>query len=459
MFPISRRLLLLALWCAGWPGLAAERLALGCGPAVPREIAASSPVAFVNVNVVPMDAERVLERHTVVVRDGRIAELGPADSVQAPADAECIDAQGRYLMPGLADMHTHFGSDDRDWRNDLFLFVANGVTTVREMWRAPSYLRWRDAIAGGAALGPRLYVASPGMDGPGGVFSALTPPIVSPQQARQAVAVYKALGFDFIKVYTDLTLEVYAAIVEEARAQDIKVVGHIPTRVGRRNVLAAGQYSVEHLFGFPEPAFSTGSMWTGVLDQPRLEELAASIREAGVWITPTLAVGLVLQDQVPAMLRRPEMRYVSPSLKSWFAHPVQRFANRDSSLYETNSKRVVKILNDSGVKLLLGVDSGFRYVLPGFSIQDELRLRVEAGLTPYQALRMATADAAEFLDRPDHAGVVSVGKRGDLILLQANPLDDVSNVSRRVGVMVGGLWLSEERLRERLEEIARSYGN
>ena len=420
MSRIPRRWLLLALCCAGWPGFAGERPALRWASAVPREVAASSPVAFLNVNVVPMDAQRVLERHTVVVRDGRIADLGPAETVEAPADAEPIDAEGFYLMPGLADMHTHFGSDDADWEKDLFLFVANGVTTVREMWGSVRYLRWRDAIAAGDAIGP------PGSMWPAPAWTAL---------------------------------DVYEAIMAEAGVQGIKVVGHIPSRAGLLNVLAAGQYSIEHLYGFPEPAFSTGSLVTGVLDESRLKELAALIRDAGVWITPTLAVGLVSLDQVPAMLRRPEMRYVSPSLKRWLAHPLQRYPNRDLSLYEANSKLVLKVLEDRGVKLLLGVDSGFRYLLPGFSIHDELRLRVEAGLTPYQALRMATVNAAEFLGAQEHAGAIAVGQRADLILLQASPLEDVWNVNQRVGVMVGGRWLSETRLRETLEEVARSYGN
>ncbi len=459
MSSIPRRwLLLLALCCAGWSELPPNSTAVRWGPAVPRQIAASSPVAFVNVNVVPMDAEGLLERHTVVVRDGRIAELGPADSIEIPSDAERIEAEGWYLMPGLAEMHTHFGSDDRDWEKDLFLFLANGVTTVREMW-GQVRLRWREAIASGAALGPRLYVASPGMDGAGGHWTSVTPPVTTPEQARRMVAYYRALGYDFIKVYTDLTLEVYQAILEEARAQGIRVVGHVPTRVGLANALAAGQASIEHLYGFGDVASSTGWMTTGVLDETRLRELAALVREAGVWVTPTLAVSLVSLGQVSALLQRPEMRYVSPALKGGFAHPTQTPPSRDLSLYEANSKQVLKILHDCGVKLLLGVDSGFWYMLPGFSIHDELRLRVEAGLTPYQVLRMGTANVAEFLQSQDHAGVVAAGKRADLLLLQGNPLEDVRNVNRRVGVMVGGQWLSEEWLRERLEEIARSYGN
>jgi len=443
----------LVLACASCPGCALA------GPAVPRAVSASTPVAFVNVSVIPMDAERVLERHTLVVRDGRIAEVGEAVSVEVPADAERIEAEGWYLMPGLAEMHTHFGSDDRDWAKDLFLFVANGVTTVREMWGSPRYLRWRDAIAAGVALGPRVYACSPGMDGAGGRFASFTPPITSPEQARQAVAYYRALGYDYIKVYSDLTLEVYTAITEEARTQGIKVVGHVPTRVGLANVLAAGQASIEHLWNFPEQAFSNGSMVSGVLDETRLKELAAQVREAGVWVTPTLAVSLVRLGQVPALLQRPEMRYVSPAFKSWLAHPIQTPSSRDLSLYEANAKRVLKILHDSGVKLLFGVDSGFYYQLPGFSIHDELRLRVEGGLSPYQVLRMGTANVAEFLGSDEHAGTVAAGKRADLLLLQGNPLEDVRNVSQRVGVMVGGRWLSEEWLQERLEQIARSYGN
>jgi imidazolonepropionase-like amidohydrolase len=406
-----------------------------------------------------MDAERVLERHTVVVRDGRIAEVGPAESVEVPADAERLEAEGWYLMPGLADMHLHLSGGSPHWANDLFLFLANGVTTVREMWGAPQYLGWREAIARGAVLGPTFLLASPGLDGAGGHFASLTPSVTTPGQARQAVAYYRALGYDYIKVYSDLTLEVYTAILEEARAQGIKVVGHVPSRVGLSNVLAAGQYSIEHLYGFGDVASSTGWMMTGVLDETRLRELAALVREAGVWVTPTLAVSLVSLGQVSTMWQRPEMRYVSPALKGWFAHPAQSSPNRDLALYEANSKQVLKILHDCGVKLLLGVDSGFRYMLPGFSIHDELRLRVEAGLTPYQVLRMGTANVAGFLDSQDYAGTVAVGKRADLLLLQGNPLEDVRNVSRRVGVMVNGQWLSEESLRERLEEIARSYGN
>ncbi len=451
--------LVLVLCCAAWLGPPAGRALSRRQPVPPRHLAASSAVAFVNVNVAPMDAERVLERQTAVVRDGRIAELGPAESLEPPPEAERIEAEGCYLMPGLADMHTHFGSDDTAWRNDLFLFVANGVTTVREMWGSPRYLWWRDAIASGAVVGPRLYLCSPGLDGPTGHFAGVTPPITTPEQARRTVALYQSMGYDFIKVYSDLTLDVYTAITEEARARGIRVVGHIPSRVRLANVLAAGQASVEHLNGFAELASSTGSLYTGTIDESRLQEIAASIGDAGVCVTPTLAVSLVGLDQIPAMLARPEMRYVSPSFKLFFASPLQTYPNRDLTLLETNIKAAVRVLHSAGVNLLLGLDSGWRYVLPGFSVHDELRLWVEAGLTPFQALRRGTAGVAEFLGAQDQAGTIAVGKRADLLLVRDNPLGDVGNLKRRVGVMAGGRWMSEEWLQERLEAIARSYGN
>lgn len=427
-------------------------------PGVPGEIGPSTPVAFVNVNVAPMDTEGVLERYTLVVRDGRIAELGPAESLEPPPEAERIDCDGCYLMPALADLHTHLVYG-RNWENDLFLFLANGVTTVRDMWGNGAFLQWREAVASGAVAGPRLYVASPGMDGPTGRFAGYTPPITSPAQARQAVALYKRTGYDFIKVYSDLTPEVYAAILEEAKARGIRVIGHSPTRVGLVNVLAAGQYSIEHFQSIAELASSTGSLMTGELDETRLRELAELIRNAGSWYTPTMAVGTVSREQVPALEQRPEMRYVSAEMKRWFQDPTNQAPNRDLSRNEANEKVVLKALHDAGVKLLLGVDSGFRYVLPGFSIHHELRLRVEAGLTPYQVIRMGTVNAAEFLNKQEDMGAVAVGKRADLILLQENPLADVANINQRVGVMVGGRWFSEARLRERLEQIAQSYGN
>jgi len=235
------------------------------------------------------------------------------------------------------------------------------------------------------------------------------------------------------------------------------VVGHTPYLVGLMEVLASGQYSIEHSMGIGELASSNGSVISGVLDESRLKELAEMVRAADVWVTATLTISGISLDQLPALAERPEMRYVSPEMKAWFERMANLTPNRDLSRNLGNRKVILKKLHDAGAKLILGVDSGFRYVLPGYSIHDELRLAVEAGLTPFQALRLSTANAAVFLEKQEEMGVIGVGKRADLLLLQENPLQDVANVGKRVGLVVEGRWFSEKRLKEKLADIARSY--
>lgn len=425
-------------------------------PELPREIRTSLPVAYIGVNVVPMDSERVLEKQTVITRDGRIVRLGPMDTVEIPEDAERIEAGDWYLMPALADLHAHFVVGP-NWENDLFLFLANGVTSVREMGGSTPHLQWRQAIASGAALGPRLHLASPMMDGPGGRLTALIPAVSSLSQARRLVVTYKTAGYDYIKIYNDLTPDVYAAIMAEARAQGIKVVGHTPYRVGLIEVLSFGQYSIEHFTGIGEPASLTGAVGFEVLDESRLKILAEMVRAAETWTTPTLLVSSISHDLIPSLRQRPEMRYASPQMRALFDNRTDWPAVRDMAQFVSNLKMILRALHAADAGMVLGTDSGCRYILPGFSVHDELRLVVEAGLTPFQAIRLGTANAAAFLEQQGELGTVEAGKRADLLLLQENPLQDVANLNKRVGVIVDGRWLSEKHLRERLEEIAGSY--
>ena len=223
-------------------GEAAGEQRLRVTPDVPWEIEPGRDIVFRNVTVVPMDEERVLSNQTVVVRDGRIVSMGPAESIDAPEQAESIDAEGLYLMPGLADMHSHFLHGNPHWQNDLFLYLANGVTAVREMWGSTEFLRWRDLASSSGVPAPTLYISSPGMDGPESRFAPGTPPVTTAEQARWTVATYKWQGFDFIKVYTDLRPEVYQAILEEAARQGLRVVGHAPSRVPFETVVASGRH-------------------------------------------------------------------------------------------------------------------------------------------------------------------------------------------------------------------------
>ena len=417
--------------------LAAAASAFAACPEPPWEIDSRIPVAFLNVNLVAMTNGEVLPNQRVVIENGRIAGVG---DVPLPDAAIAIDATGCYLMPGLADLHFHTEQGNRYMANDLFLFLANGVTTVRLMWGGSDALRLR-----ALAAGPRLIVASPGMDGPGGRYSALEALIATPAQARAAVARYKREGYDYIKVYTSLELDAYRAIVEEAAAQEIQVVGHVPLAVDFWEALASRQHSVEHLRGFEIPAPA--------------EEIAAALRDANVWSIPTLRVMHTTRDETPALELRPEMRYVSPRLREWFRDSRTYGTAKPSAEHLEKHRLAVRALRDAGARFALGTDSGFRYTLPGFSIFEELQMMADAGLTPYEVLRAATADAAECLGRRAETGTVETGMAADLLLLEANPLESVENVRRQAGVMIAGRWFSSAALRDRLEQIAAAYGN
>src|SRR3990172_12229274 len=221
------------------------------------ELPAVNPlVAFVNVNVIPMDSERVLENQTVIVRDGVIELIGSSDQIEVPREALIVDGRGKYLMPGLVDMHVHIQFED-----DMLLWVANGVTSVRNMWGNtgkmlqfgfPDQLALRKQIEQGALFGPTIYTAGPVMEG-SPAFHPLAEVFDTPEAARESVAWQKAQGYDFIKVYDHLSPEVYQAIIAAARENDIPVIGHVPFAVGLDGVFASGQLTIEHLTGYIYP--------------------------------------------------------------------------------------------------------------------------------------------------------------------------------------------------------------
>ncbi len=268
----------------------------------PGPATVSADVAFVNVNIVPMDADRVLESQTVLVGREGIVQIGPTDQVAIPDSALRIDGTGQYLLPGLADMHVHWTSNTTsELRNDNFLFLANGVTTIRVMWGSNFALRRRDEIIQGLAPGPTVYIASPGMDGPGGPWN--TPAVTTTSQAQQTVRQYKADGYDFIKVYNALQPSIYRAIIDEARAQNIRVVGHVPGAVGVETVLASGQASLEHFIGFrlaaSRPCRSADVFRFGFVDDGAINERLQGI----VDLDKVVPGGFVLSHRLPCLAR------------------------------------------------------------------------------------------------------------------------------------------------------------
>jgi imidazolonepropionase-like amidohydrolase len=412
----------------------------------------ASVVAFINVNVAPMDRERVIENQTVIIRDGRIAEIGPAAKVKVPDGAQRINAPGKYLMPGLAEMHGHLPHPNQGEavaNSFLTLFVANGVTTVRGMFGFPNHPALRERIAKGEVFGPRLYAASPALSGQSAQ---------SPEQGEQLVRQYKKDGFDLLKVHEGLSLASYERIVAVAKEVGIRYGGHIPNDVGIERALKAGQSSVEHIDGYLE------AVDLDKLDDARIKQLATMTREAGAWVTPTMALWQTIYGRETAeALRqhRPEAQYMPPqALNQWTQQRNNQLANIPADtgrgVIEFRD-RMLKALSDAGAKILLGSDAPQLFSVPGFSLRREMEAMVKAGLTPYQVLESGTRNAAIYLNAEKEFGTVEVGKAADLILVNDNPLKDVANVAKRAGVMLRGRWLPESELAKMLDAIAASY--
>ncbi len=432
-------------------------------------------IAFVDVTVVPMNQERVLPHHTVLVANGRILAVGRTGRMKLSRGTQAIDGRGKYLMPGLADMHVRIAAGAEAEAMSL-LFLANGVTTVRNMFGSPEVLGLRKRIESGSVLGPRIYTTGPLNDGKPPVWAA-SRIVETASKAAEAVSQDKGEGYDAIKVYQRLSPEAYKALVSAAREYGLPVYGHVPESVGLGGVLEARQDSIEHLQGYVEALQAADSPyrakipknraeWTRLFDHVDLTKLPALVKatlSAGTWNCVTIVVSETAgtpPEQVAARLRHPAMKYVAPArLAQWQDRP-KSFTTEDFARMRKRPelvRKITKALHDAGARILLGTDTQNPFVVPGFSIHEELQDLVDAGLTPYQAIKAGTRDAAEFLKSQGAFGIVAAGSRADLILLDANPLEEVRNANRRAGVMVRGRWLAAAELQARLERLATSY--
>lgn len=419
------------------------------------------PVAFVDVNVVPMDADRVLPQSTVITNAGRIVAVGPLRTVRIPQGAQRIDGRGRFLMPGLADMHVHLnirGAAGLLKNQDYaVLFLANGVTAVRNMWGNADVLAFRRSIDSGAVVGPLIYTTGPVTDG-NPPIRPLSHVVQTPEEASQAVDQDKRDGYDAFKVYNRLRADVYQAIVARARSIGLPVYGHVPNAVGIFGVLAAHQASIEHVEGYLEALDKDGT-------QDNESTLVAETVKAGTWNCVTLVFyqGAVAGSEAAKLLAKPSMRFVPPALREvWKNNPqltsLTEYQFGRLRLYDQKRRDFVRALHRGGARLLVGTDTPNQFVVPGFAVHEELANLVEVGLTPFEAIRAATSGAADFLKAQTEWGRVASGLRADLLLVEGNPLQAVENAERRVGVMVGGRWIPESTLRESLERMAGSFG-
>ena len=430
--------------------------------------ASAESTAIVNVNVNPMTSETVLGARTVIVTDGEIVVIGDVDDTAVPADAVVVDGTDRFLIPGLFEMHGHV-PDVNSGRLDriLHLYVANGNTTVRGMLGQPSHLDLRDALQKGDKLGPRLVTSGPSLNGRS---------VTSPERAISMVEQQHAAGYDFLKIHPGLTRQEFDTIAATADRLGIPFAGHVPEDVGIERALEAGIATIDHLDGYMESLLRPHDDPSGGLsgffgvfiadqaDETKIAGIAAATAAAGVWNVPTDSLfrhATSSESDPDDLVNWPEMKYMpADTVARW--RRTKRELLEDANYHPDTAARAVALrqqlileLHRSGAGLLLGSDSPQIFNVPGFAIHRELEYLVDAGLTPFEALQTGTANVAEFFGRVGDVGVVKTGAKADLILLDANPFDDITNTRRIHGVMLRGRWLSRTELDGILKRLER----
>lgn len=409
-------------------------------------------VVFRDVNVVAMTSPKVAEKQTVVVKDGKIDAI-LASSAKLPEGATVVDGSGKYLMPGLAEMHGHIPPPNAPnglLQDVLTMYLANGVTTVRGMLGHDGQLNLRDWQKKGELVSPNLYLAGPAFNGQ---------VVKTPQEAIDRVKLQKKEGWDLLKVHEGLSLATYDALAKTAKTEGMRFAGHVPDDVGLLHALAMGQETIDHMDGYVE--FVGGDK--GPVDEKKLAEIVKKSKAAGVWVVPTSALWKVVYNGIPlaTLEAYPELKYLPPQAsESWVKMYTDRASKIDPAVTKnvlTARTRILEALHKGGVKILMGTDAPQQFSIPGFSLHRELLVMRESGLTPYEILKTGTVNPGQYFAKQDNFGTIETGKRADLVLLNANPLENVENVDRIEGVMVRGRWYSRKDLDEKLKYIVDQY--
>jgi len=449
----------------------------------------SMTLAITHVTVIDATGAPARPDMTVLINGNRITEVGKSGKIRVPRDAQVVVATGKFLIPGLWDMHVHWYE-----KNYLPLFIANGVTGIRIMWGMPMHHQWRKEIDAGQLLGPHMLIASAIVDGPKPVWPGSTT-VANASEARQAVIQAKRDGADFIKVYSLLPRDAYFAIADESKKQGIPFEGHVPISVSAEEASNAGQKSIEHLTGVL-PACSTRAAELLKSSQQTLaaiiagqqppvsavhgaasreweesaletyspqkaKALFAELKRNQTWQCPTLTVlhSIAFLDD-PSFTNDSRLKYMPRDIRaSWDPKTDFRLKTRTAEDWARSKKvfskdaEIVGAMQRAGVEILAGTDTLNPYCFPGFSLHDELGLLVKAGLTPMEALQAATLNPARFMGKEKDFGTVETGKIADLVLLDANPLDDIANTKRIDAVVLGGKFFPRASLDGMLAKV------
>ena len=475
--------------------LALAMVLFGAGAALIGAAAVTPQLVLTHVSVIDSTANAVRPDQSVVIVNGRIAAIGPAARIKLPKDARIVDGQGKFLIPGLWDMHVHIAGLNADpaWSKQVLLplLLANGVTGVRDMGGdLDTLLSWKREIEAGTLVGPHIVACGPFLVGSGNK-TAEQYPIANVEEARAAVRDLKRRGAEFIKIISVPSKEVFFAIADEAKKQNIPFAGHLPFQVSAQEASNAGMRSIEHLlYSAFSLSFSSKEddlrvrliaaedkgdsvAWEQIAhesdatyDQEKAAQLFQTLKRNGTWVTPTLASLDITAHPEDWSADDPQLAFVPPSLAKQWRDSLQDTEMKVRAGWlarqAANDWRLTSELHHAGIPLLVGSDSLDAFVIPGESLHRELGELVRAGLTPAEAVSAATSGAATFLGREHDLGTIETGKIADLVLLDGSPLENIANTQRVNAVVRAGVYLDRgdlDRLLTQAKAAAAAAGS
>lgn len=454
-------------------------------------------IAIVGAAVIDVAAGSAIPDQTIVVRGTRIVAIGARGTTAVPRAAIVVDGRGKFVIPGLWDMHGHIfpheksaPMDERAWH--LPLYIATGVTGVRDMWTNledfAQVRAWDEAVAAGRLIGPRVVPTGPMIDGPKGIFRDIAIVVGSPEDARRVVDSIASGGGRAVKMHNAIPREAFFALAAQSKERGLPLIGHVPSSVTVREAIAAGQSDIEHYTASdgcasaaaeaeamrlrlrtdtmqrPPPGRVQQLIFDGY-DAPRCADLMQALVQRGIWVTPTLVVARYFLDpEDPTIATRDELRYI-PAVERVAWDKTRASASRRMSAAALEKRRGVfaaqqklaLTMERAGVQVMIGTDVANDWLVPGFSVHDELALFVDAGMSPAEALRAATLTPAKYLHATDSLGTVAVGHVADLVLLDANPLEDIHATRSIRAVFARGRYLDRvalDTLLSRAEQTA-----
>lgn len=425
-------------------------------------------IVFEDVNVISMYTDKVLEHQVVVAKNGKITDMGSLKKIKYDKDAVVINAKGKYLLPGLAEMHAHVPPTDdvESMKEVLLLFALNGITTIRGMLGHSKHLELRESIRKGEVLGPHFYTTGPSFNGMS---------VKSPEDGSAMVRIQKEAGYDYLKLHPGLSRQKFDAIASTAKQVGIPFAGHVSFGVGVWRAIEAGYSSIDHLDGFVEglvpgiekmveqQAGFFGSLVADKADTTQIPKLMAALKSNNVWVVPTQSLAerwISGRYTAEDFKNDPDRIYMKPEVvEQWIKSKNGLMNNPEFNVTKIDQfiklrRKLIKECQKNGVGLLLGCDAPQVFNVPGFSTHNELEYLVLSGLTPYEALRTGTVNVASYLNQKN-SGVIRQGAVSDLILLNANPLSDITQTRNMAGVMLGNQWMPKEYIDTELGKLRK----